>query len=136
MRGMVNMAEEIKTVFDNRFQYERIAAYILPGETLYAVYDCKGAGTGFVGITDQRVIFFDQEVISVGKHKAMVSIPYNQVIGVAASDDGVIFRTSEIVLITAAGRFKFEFRGADKALWTYRFIMSQILNQTNPQRRG
>jgi len=124
----------IKTVYDNEGQYKRIAAYIIPGETLHAVYDCKGGGTGFVGITDQRLIFYDQGVLF--KKKSMVSIPYNQVIGVASADEGVIFQTSQITLITAAGQFSFEFRGADKAHWAYRFILNQVLNQARPQMRG
>ena len=125
---------EVKPVYDNEGQYKRIAAYVIPGETLYAVYDCKGEGTGFVGITDQRLIFYDQGVLF--KKKSMVSVPYNQVIGVASADEGVIFQTSQITLITAAGNFSFEFRGADKAHWTYRFIVNQILNQARPQARG
>lgn len=124
----------IKTVYDNEGQYKRIVAYIIPGETLHAVYDCKGSGTGFVGITDQRLIFYDQGVLI--KKKAMVSIPYNQVIGVASADEGVIFQTSQITLITAAGQFSFEFRGADKAHWAYQFILNQVLNQARPQMRG
>jgi hypothetical protein len=108
--------------------------YVIPGETLRAVFDCKGAGTGFVGITDQRVIFYDQATLT--KKKSMVSIPYDKVIGVASADEGVIFQTSEIVLITAAGRFSFEFRGADKAHWAYQYIMNQILNQSHPQLPG
>ena len=124
-----------KVSYDNKKQYERINAYIIPGETLYAVFDCKGAGTGFVGITDQRVIFYDQGVLL--KKKVMVSIPYHQMIGVASRDEGgVVFKTSEITLITAAGSFSFEFRGADKAHWAYKFIMNQILNQPQPQLRG
>jgi hypothetical protein len=119
---------EVKVAYDNKTQYERITGYVIPGETLYAVFDCKGVGTGFVGITDQRVIFYDQEVLTLGKHKAMISIPYHQIIGVAVSDDGVVFRTSTIVLMTAAGKFSFEFRGQDKAPWAYRFIMNRILN--------
>ena len=71
------------------------------------------------------------------KKKVMISIPYHQMIGVASSDEGgVVFKTSEITLITAAGRFSFEFRGADKAHWAYKFIMNQILNQPQPQLRG
>ena len=124
----------IKTVYDNEGQYKRIVAYIIPGETLHAVYDCKGGGTGFVGITDQRLIFYDQGVLF--KKKAMVSIPYNQVIGVASADEGVIFQTSQITLITAAGQFSFEFRGADKAHWAYQFILNQVLNQARPQMHG
>lgn len=124
----------VKTIYDNEGQYKRIVAYIIPGETLHAVYDCKGEGTGFVGITDQRLIFYDQGTII--KKKAMVSIPYNHVIGIASADEGIIFQTSQITLITAAGLFSFEFRGSDKAHRAYQFILNQILNQTSPQKRG
>jgi hypothetical protein len=125
-----------KAYYDNESQYERIKAYGIPGEKLFAVYDCKGAGTGFVGITDQRVIFYDQGVLF--KKKAMISIPYNQVVGVASRDEGGIMhgKTSEITLITAAGNFSFEFRGADKAHKAYQYIMNQILNQPHPQLPG
>ena len=123
-----------KPMFDNKGQYDRVAAYVIRGETLRAVFDCKGAGTGFVGITDQRVIFYDQGMFL--KKKTMVSIPYHQIVGVASADEGVIFKTSEITLITAAGRFEFEFRGADKAHWAYQYIMNQVLNQAHPQLPG
>lgn len=120
--------------FDQSGQFARIKAYVIPNESIYFVFDCKGGGTGFVGITDQRVIFYDQGVVF--KKKTMISIPFNQVIGVASADEGMIFQTSEMTLITAAGKFSFEFRGAEKAHAAYAFIMNQILNQTNPQRRG
>ncbi len=119
--------------YDMANQYVRIEAYTIPGESIYLVLDCKGIGTGFVGITDQRLIFHDEGVL-FGK-KTMVSIAYNQVVGVASTDDGTIFTTSEISLITGAGNFTFEFRGADKAHAAYAFIMNQLLNQANPQLR-
>jgi len=125
---------EAKVVFDKKDQHDRIAQYIIPGETLKAVFDCKGGGTGFVGITDQRLIFYDQGILM--KKKSMVSIPYHQVIGVASADEGIIFKASEISLLTAAGKFTFEFRGSDKAHWAYRYILNQILNQAQPQLRG
>jgi hypothetical protein len=128
------MATELKAKYDMQSQFDRVKQYIIEGETLHAVWDCKGGGSGFVGVTDQRVIFYDQGMLS--KKKSMVSIPYNQIIGVSSADEGTIFKTSEVSLITAAGRFEFEFRGSDKAHWTYHFIMNQILNQSNPQRRG
>lgn len=130
----LSQASKDRPYFDNQGQYARVAAYIIPNESLYYVFDCKGGGTGFVGVTDQRVIFYDQGVLF--KKKSMVSIPYNQVIGVASADEGAIFQTSEITLITAAGKFTFEFRGADKAHAAYAFITNQILNQGNPQLRG
>jgi hypothetical protein len=119
--------------YDLANQYVRIEAYLIPGESIYFVFDCKGGGTGFVGITDQRLIFYDEGLLF--KKKTMVSVSYNQVIGVGSTDDGSFFTTSEISLITAAGNFTFEFRGADKAHAAYAFIMNQILNQANPQLR-
>jgi hypothetical protein len=121
--------------YDIKDQYTRIKNYIIPGETLHAVFDCKGAGTGFVGISDQRVIFYDQGFLV--KKKSMVSVPYHQVIAVASADEGgMIFKTSELTLITGAGKFSFEFKGSEKAHWAYNFIMNQILNQINPQLPG
>ncbi len=124
-----------QTYFDNPTQHERIKAYLIQGEDLFAVYDCKGAGTGFVGITDRRVIFYNQDTLFT-KNKSMVSIPFNQIIGVASSDDGIIFKSNDITLITAAGRFSFEFRGKEKAHAAYVYIINQILNQASPQLPG
>lgn len=122
-------------VYDKKDQHDRIVGYIIPGERLVVVYDLKGVGTGFVGITDRRVIFYDQGTL-FNKKKTMISIPYHQVIAIASSDEGVIFQTSEVILITAAGRFTFDFRGPDKAHWAYRYIMNQILTQAHPQLAG
>lgn len=123
-----------EVAYDNPSQLARIQAYVIPGETLMAVFDCKGSGTGFVGITDRRLIFYDQAFVT-GK-KAMVSIPYNQVVGVASADEGVIFQTSEITLLTSAGKYTFVFRGADKAHWAYSYIIAQLINQADPQLPG
>jgi hypothetical protein len=120
--------------FDKKDQFERIRAYLIPGEEIYAVFDCKGGGTGFAGITDRRLIFYDQGIFQ--KKKSMISIPYNQVIGIASADEGILFQTSEITLITAAGKFSFEFRGSDKAHKAYAYIMTQLLTQSQPQLAG
>lgn len=61
-------------VYDDESQYRRIVAYLMPGETLYAVYDCKGAGTGFVGITDRRVIFYDQGMLAKKTRDGLYSL--------------------------------------------------------------
>lgn len=123
---------EIRTAFDRQDQLDRIKAYLLPGEILFAVYDCKGAGTGFVGVTDRRIIFYDQGVFMT-KKKSMISIPYDKMIGVASADEGVLFKTSEITLLTAAGNFNFEFRGSEKAHWVYQHILMRILPKSEPQ---
>ena len=126
---------EIKTAFDKQDQLDRIKAYLITDEILYAVYDCKGAGTGFVGVTDRRIVFYDQGMF-MNKTKKMVSIPFNRIIGVASADEGLIFKSSEITILTAAGNFQFEFRGSDKANWVYGHILRQILTQANPQLPG
>lgn len=116
---------QLKPVYDKEDQYKRIVPYLMQGEMLHAVFDCKGGGTGFVGITNRRLIFYDQGFVL--KKKSMVSIPYHQVIGVVSADEGLIFQTSEIALITAAGKFSFEFRGADKAHLAYTIIIRYVL---------
>ncbi len=52
-------------------------AGLLQGETVYAVYDCIGVGTGFVGITNMRVILQDKSF--VGNKLAIVSVPYKNI---------------------------------------------------------
>lgn len=116
--------------FDNKGQFDRIVSYLIPNETIWAVFDCKGAGTGFVGFTDRRVIYFDQSGILI-KHKVMTSIPYNQIVKVSSTDEGMIFKTGEIYVYTASSPIPmiFEFRGSDKAHKAYQYIMFQILKQ-------
>ncbi len=73
---------------------------------------------------------------SLTKTKSMVSNPYNQIIGVSSEDEGVIFKSSDIILMTAAGNFTFQFRGGDKAHMAYTPIMTQILHPGSPPARG
>lgn len=125
---------EQKVIYDREDQLKRVQAYLITGETLVAVFDCKGAGTGFVGFTDQRLIFYDQAFLT--KKKSMVSIPFNNIVGVASTDEGMILTTSEITLLTAAGNYTFQFRGSDKAHMAYKYIMKKILTQSHPQLPG
>jgi len=122
-------AQEV--IYDKKDQLDKIWDWILPGETLYAIYDCKGAGTGFIGITDRRVIFYDKRFI--GKKKAMVTVPYSQIAALSSEDrsnllTGRGFFASSIIGIhtTANAYYEFEFRGADKAHEAYQFIMPHL----------
>jgi len=38
-------------VYDKEDQYKQIVPWLIESELLHAVYDCKGAGTGFIAIT-------------------------------------------------------------------------------------
>ena len=122
-------AQEV--IFDKQDQLDKVWDWILPGETLYAVYDCKGAGTGFIGITDRRIIFYDKRFI--GKKKAMVSVPHSQVAAVSSEDKSNLltgrgFFSSSTIGIHTTGNayYEFEFRGADKAHEAYQFIMPHL----------
>jgi hypothetical protein len=113
--------------FDQKSQLDQIVPWLLPDERLYAVYDCKGAGTGFVGITNKRLIFYDRAFML--KRKALVSVPYSKIHAVGSVDEGrgLFGATSELVVKAGADAYEFEFRGGDKAQKAYRLIMTEIL---------
>lgn len=112
---------------DNKKQLERIQKHLIKNEILYAVMDLKGIGTGFMGITDRRVIFYDQAFLA--KKKAVVSIPYKHIIAVASTDEGILIPTNELSLITAAGNYTFQFLGPDKSHYAYQSILTIMLKQ-------
>jgi hypothetical protein len=118
--------------FDQSGQLEQIQPWVLENERLYAVYDCKGAGTGFVGITNKRIIFYDKAFMR--KRKALVSVPYSKITMVSSIDQGrgLWGATSELVIKTGSEEFEFEFRGGDKAQRAYRFIMTELLQNEKP----
>jgi hypothetical protein len=113
--------------YDLKDQLEQIEPWVLPNETLHAVFDCKGAGTGFVAITNKRLMFYDKAFAR--KRKALTSIPFNKITAVSSVDQGRgLFRsTSELVVKTGSEEFEFEFRGGDKAQRAYQLIMTELL---------
>jgi hypothetical protein len=119
--------------FDRREQLEKVQAALLPGEVVEAVFDLKGTGTGFIGITSHRVIIYDK--VFLRKMKALVSIPYNRLLAVAAEDESGLltgrgfFASSRLVLTTAHEPYELEFRGADKAHIAHNLILAHILDR-------
>ena len=113
----MNQTDEIE--FDKKGQLDQIEPWLIQNEKLYAVYDCKGSGTGFVAITDKRLMFYDKAFL--GKRKALTSIPFSKVSSVSSVDEGrgLFGSTSAIVVRTASEAFEFEFRGGDKAQRAY-----------------
>jgi hypothetical protein len=121
------MADTSSTEFDQKGQVDQITPFLLDSERLYAVYDCKGSGTGFVGITNKRLIFYDKAFLA--KRKALVSVPFSKITAVASVDEGrgLFGSTSELIVRTGSEAYEFEFRGGDKAQRAYRFIMAELL---------
>lgn len=116
--------------YDREDQLKQVQPFIMQGEQLYAVFDCKGAATGFVAITDRRLIFYDK--VFLRKRKAMTSVPFNKITSVSCVDGGRGFlqlsANSELVVKSAGGdEFEFDFRGGDKAQRAYGLIMQEIL---------
>jgi hypothetical protein len=120
-------------VYDRPEQLQKIQAALLDGELLYAVYDMKGGGTGFIGITSKRVIFYDKAYLST--RQALVSIPYGKIATVAAEDQpnlitgtrGFFSSSSLILAIHGDLHYHFEFRGADKAMHAHNLILWHML---------
>jgi hypothetical protein len=119
-------------IVDKKDQLEKIEGLCLPNETIRAVFDLKGRGTGFLGITDKRIIYYDKEFMK--RKKAIVSIPHYQIASVASEDDSGLFMkkgffVSDVLIINPVGLEPqtFEFRGGEKAHRAHNIIMEYLL---------
>ncbi|MDQ0863687.1 PH domain-containing protein [Arthrobacter globiformis] len=116
-------------IHDRQDQLEQINAGLLQGETVYAVYDCIGVGTGFVGITNMRIILQDKSF--VGNKLAIVSIPYKNIRSVSMlSNKSMLgrFASSSSIGIDTGGSVKeADFRGDDKAKHAHDLILWNML---------
>jgi hypothetical protein len=117
------------TVFDQQDQYDRIRDGLMPGENIVAVYDCIGVGTGFVGITDRRVILQDNSF--VGKKVALTSVPYSRVQSVSfVSNKSMLGKwssTSEIAVLVGGTAHECLFRGDHKARHVHDVILHHMV---------
>ena len=115
--------------FDRQDQYDRIVSSLMPDEKVLAVYDCIGVGTGFVGLTDKRVILQDNSF--VGKKVALTSIPYKRIQTVSfVSDKSMLgkFASTSTIAIAAAGTiYEASFRGEEKAKHTHDVVLHYIM---------
>jgi hypothetical protein len=93
-------------IYDRKDQLQQVRSALLPGERLFAVYDAKGVGTGYIALTDRRVIIADKSF--VGRAVALVSMPYRSVSSVGVHHE-------------------IEFRGEDKARHAHDFILASML---------
>lgn len=127
---MTEYAEDI--IVDKKDQLEKIESVCLPDEIIRAVFDLKGRGTGFIGITDKRIIYYDKAFLK--DKKALVSIPYDRIASVASEDNkGFIIKKGFLVTDTLTIQpmglepKTFEFRGGDKAHIAHNIIMEHLL---------
>lgn len=121
------MPEENGVEFDQKNQLDQVLPWILDHERLFVVFDCKGAGTGFIAVTNKRLLFYDKAF--VGKRKAMTSVPFSRLTSVSFIDQGrgLFGASSELVIRAGSDTYDFDFRGGDKAQRAYKLIMAEIL---------
>ena len=115
-------------VFDKPDQFEKIRSGLLQGETIFVVYDAIGVGTGFIGLTDRRVVIQDNSF--VGKKMALTSIPYSRINAVSFVSDKSVFgkfaSTSEIAFSAGGKTYEVSFRGDGKAKHVHDLVLSRI----------
>ncbi|MEV4062341.1 PH domain-containing protein [Nonomuraea dietziae] len=114
--------------FDHQEQLQQIQSGLLPGEQVIAVYDAIGAGTGFLGLTDRRVIVQDKSF--VGKKVAITSIPYARISAVSVVSNksfaGSFFSSGAIAIHVGTHTYEVEFRGENKAHHVHNVILHYI----------
>ena len=109
--------QQVQTQYDSKAQYERVVPHLFQGEALYFVFDLKGVASGFIGITDRRIIFIDQDFLD-RKDMALVTVPYARISYVAVQTERKRFaRDDSSITVAVTGKtFEFEFHGTDKAM--------------------
>lgn len=124
------MAQPQQPIFDRPEQLQQIQSGLMQGETVHAVYDCLGAGTGFVALTNWRVILQDKSF--VGNKTAITSIPYKQIKSVSIVSNkswaGTFFSGGSIAIDAGSKVHSAEFRGADKSRHVHDYILWQLVH--------
>lgn len=114
--------------FDKQDQLNQIQSGLLQGEQVIAVYDAIGAGTGFIGLTDLRVIVQDRSF--VGKRVALTSIPYSKITSVSVVSNkswaGSFFSTGSIAIHVGTQTYEVDFRGSEKSQHVHNVILYYI----------
>ena len=114
-----------EAIYDSKGQLQQIESGLLDGEQIIAVYDAVGAGTGFIGLTNRRVIIQDKSF--VGKRVAITSIPYSKVSSVSVVSNkswaGQFFSTGTIAISVGTHLYEVEFRGSEKTHHVHNVIL-------------
>jgi Bacterial PH domain len=110
---------------DRADQLQQVQSGLMDGETLIAVYDATGTGTGFIGLTSHRVILQDKSF--VGKKIAITSIPYSRITSVSVVSNkswaGSFFSSGSIAINVGTQTYEVEFRGEQKGHHVHNVIL-------------
>lgn len=125
---------DTQTAFDRQDQLQLIQSGVLSGEHLLAVYDEKGFGTGFVAVTDRRLLVQNPSFIHLGtgrKKVATISLPYSRIVEVGLLSDrsvfGTFFSSAEVYVRRSAGDVHAAvLRSPDKAKYVHDVVLHYI----------
>ena len=128
------MSQTPEPVFDRQDQLQMIQSGLQKDEQLFAVYDEKGFGTGFVAVTDHRLIVQNPGFVHLGtgrKKVATISLPYSRIVEVGLLSDrsifGTFFSSAEIYVRTSGGDVHAAvLRSPDKAKYVHDLILHYI----------
>lgn len=127
-RTLPTVGRMVNATYDRKEQFQQIQSGLLDGEQIIAVYDAVGTGTGFIGLTDRRVIIQDRSF--VGKRHAITSIPYSKITSVSVVSNkswgGSFFSTGAIAIHVGTHTYEVEFRGAQKSHHVHNVILHHI----------
>lgn len=126
---------------DRPEQLAHVQSGLVQGEQIYCVYDDKGVGSGFIALTNLRVIILNKSFVSAFPgHKGMsatISLPYSQIASVSTlsktSAFGNFFSDSHIYLVTSGGTpHAVELRATDRAKHVHDTILWMITPHLAP----
>jgi hypothetical protein len=109
-------------IFDRKEQLELIQPHLMPSETLRAVF---GTSARYVGITDKRIIRYEQEGIMTTR-KAIKSIPLSKITGVEYEEVPAVIGSHHNLTIHVGSQSYVDSLG-DKARAAYELIVGSIL---------
>jgi hypothetical protein len=123
----------ISAARDRQGQLDRIHRLLIDDEVLHAIYDLRG-GTGFVVVTDLRVVFTDQGLVR--KNRTIVSLPYARIAAVGAKDSGrplsgSSFGANTFSISTGGREWSLEFRTDREAYQAHQTIVQHLLRSNS-----
>ncbi len=116
MRGAGQAAVEC----DDPGQLQQLRAMLMTGERLFFLYDCRGAGSGYLALTNRRLLFQDRGFIP--GCPTIVSMPFGRVEGVSLRGRGRLLRPARLAVTSGSQRYEFRFHSEEKARNAFRLI--------------
>ncbi|MEV0648507.1 PH domain-containing protein [Phytomonospora sp. NPDC050363] len=122
------MTTQVEPIYDRKEQFKQVEEALLEGEQIIAVYDAIGLGTGFIGLTDRRVIVMDKSF--AGKKEAFTSVPYSKISSVSVMSNrslaGQFFSSGSIAIHVGTQIYEVDFRGDKKTKHAHNVILHYI----------